>query len=327
MLPKPSRRGAAGALLARAAACAAPAHAADSYPNHPITVVVPQTAGGAADSVARVLTQVMAENLGQPLIVENRVGAGGVIGTRYVQRAPNDGYTLLFSSTSHAINAALRKNAGYDAVTDFEPIALVAQGPFVLVANPDFQAKTVPELIALAKQKPGSINFGSVGVGSFNHLLGEMLQADAGIKLTHIAYRGDADASSAVVGGQVPISFNSLAGALPLIKAGKLRALGVSTAQPSPLLPDVPPIGKFVQGYEGTSWYGVFAPRGTPKAVVEKISRAVGAALKDPAVVDRLGLAGATATYEDAPQFTQFLRSQMTLWNGVIEHAGVTVDN
>jgi tripartite-type tricarboxylate transporter receptor subunit TctC len=316
----------AAAIFASLSACIGSAHAADAYPDHPITVVVPQSAGGAADSVARVLTQRMAERLGQAIIVENRVGAGGVIGTRGVQRARNDGYTLLFSSTSHAINAALRKDAGYDAVNDFAPIALVAQGPFVLVANPQFQAQTVPELIALAKAKPHYINYGSVGVGSFNHLLGEMLNADAGIELEHIAYRGDADASTAVVGGQVPISFNSLAGALPLIKAGKLRALGVSTATPSPLLPGVPPIGQAVPGYEGTSWYGVFAPAGTPPAVVDKVSDAIRAALQDPAIAARLSSVGAEPTYENAADFKQFLQRQTGLWTQVIQRAGVTVD-
>jgi len=314
-------------LLLTASLTALSCTAQTTYPEHSITMVVPQSAGGSADSVARVLSQVMAQKLGQPIVIENRVGAGGVIGTRYVQRAAKDGYTLLFSSTSHAINAVLKKDAGYDAVKDFAPIALVAQGSFVLVSNPNFPATTVAELIDQARKQPHTIHYASVGVGSFNHLLGEMLQADTQIQIDHIAYRGDADAAAAVVGGQVPISFNSLVGVLPLLKSGKLRALGVSRATPTPLLPGVPPIGQTVPGYEGTSWEGVFAPAGTPEAVVKKLSETVRAALADPTVVARLAATGATADYQDPAAFGAFLAHQTRQWRTVIERAGVSVDN
>jgi tripartite-type tricarboxylate transporter receptor subunit TctC len=297
---------------------------ADNYPARAITAVVPQVPGGGADSVARVVLQRMASTLGQAIVVDNRVGASGIIGTRYAARAKNDGYTLLFTSTSHVINALLRKDAGYDAIRDFEPVALVAKGPFVMVANPGFAAQTTAQLIALAKKSPGTINYGSVGVGSFNHLLGVMLETEAGIKLQHVPYKGSPEAAAAVIGGQVPISFNDLASTLPLIRSGKLRALGVSTAQASPLAPEIPPISAAVPGYDATSWYAVLVPAGTPKQDVSVLATSVQKALNDPGVRKTLGLQGVQTAFGGPEQLHDFLTLQARLWGDVIKHTGLT---
>jgi tripartite-type tricarboxylate transporter receptor subunit TctC len=300
---------------------------AAGYPDHPITAIIAQAPGGGADTVGRLIMQKLSAAMGQAVIVENRAGAGGIIGTRTSAKAPADGYTLLFTSTSHVINPVLHKDAKYDAIKDFAPIALVAQGPFVLVANPGFEAKTTAELIALAKKEPGKIDYGSVGIGSFNHLLGEMLSSESGIKLQHVPYKGSAEAASAVVGGQVPLSFNSLAGALPFIKAGKLRALGVSSAKASALAPDIPPLSDAVPGFDGTSWYALMAPAGTPKPVVDKLAAEVKKILQDPEVDKLLETFGAEATYGDPAELTRFLQAQNDLWIKVIGRAGVVVDN
>ena len=245
------------------------------YPSRPITLVVPQAAGGTNDIVGRLVGQKIAEVLGASVVVDNRPGAGGNIGTQLVAKAPKDGYTLLMTiSSSQAINPALYKNPGFDPVKDFRPVGLIGAVPNVLLVNPSFPAKTLGELLALAKRKDAAYQYASAGNGTLNHLLGEMLNSMAGIQLQHVPYKGVAPAINDVLGGQLPIVFASLPSALPHIKAGKLRALAVSGDKRSPVLPDVPAIAESVPGYNGTLWIGLFAPAGVPPDVLAKLQDA-----------------------------------------------------
>ncbi|MCW5219758.1 tripartite tricarboxylate transporter substrate binding protein [Verminephrobacter aporrectodeae] len=296
-----------------------------AYPRRPIVIVVPQAPGGGVDSLARLIMPRLSIALGQPVVIENRVGAGGLIGTRYVAKAANDGYTLLFTSPSHNINAALNEKAGYDALKDFTPVALLGRGPFVLVAHPDFEAKSTAELIAMAKKNPDGIDYGSVGVGSFNHLLGEMFNTEARVKLRHVPYRGSSEAASAVVGGQIPLSFNSLPGALPFIRAGRLRALGVTTPGATPLAPDIPPLSSAVPGYEGSTWYGIVAPAGMPRPIVDKLSGEIQRMLQEPDVGKLMMQLGIQMVYGNPKDFGDLLAAQSILWRKVIKDANVTL--
>ena len=246
--------------------------AQEKYPVKPVTVIVPQAPGGANDTVARILAAKLSENVGQQFIVDNRPGAGGNIGTAAAARARPDGYTLLLTvSSAHVINPFLYKNAGFDPVKDFEPVTSVATVAYILVVNPSFPAKSVKELIDLAKAKPGDLQYASAGNGTLNHLLGEMLKTMAGIDMVHIPYKGAAASVTDVVGGRVPISFQSAPSAISFVKSGKLRVLGVANEKRVPTMPDVPAIGETLRGYGATPWYGVLAPAGTPKAVIAQL--------------------------------------------------------
>ena len=265
----------AGAALGWALSATPSALAQAAYPGHPIVMVVPQAADGTNDIVGRVVAQKLAEKLGGSAVVENKPGAGGNIGTQAVARAPKDGYTLLMTiSSSQAINPALYKAPGFDPVADFQPISLIGAVPNVLLAHPSFPAKTVPELLALAKSQPGKLQYASAGNGTLNHLLGEMLNQMAGIELQHVPYKGVAPALNDVLGGQLPLLFGSLPSTLSHIKAGRLRALAVSSPQRSPVLSDVPALAEFVPGYSGTLWIGLFAPAGVSKDIVARLQRA-----------------------------------------------------
>ncbi|MGZ5034203.1 MAG: Bug family tripartite tricarboxylate transporter substrate binding protein, partial [Usitatibacter sp.] len=254
--------GAALLMLGTAAACAA------DYPTRTITMIVPQNVGGTNDIVGRLVGQKLAEALGASIVIENRVGAGGNIGTVAAANAPKDGYTLLMTiSSTQAINPAVYKSPGFDPVRDFTPIALIGSVPNVLVVNPSFPAKTLDEFLKVVKSRPGQFQYASAGNGTLNHLLGEMLNTTAGLDLQHIPYKGVAPAINDVLGGQVPMAFASLPSVLGQLKSGRLVALGVSSPQRSPALPDVPAIAELVPGYSGTLWIGLFAPRGVPAEV------------------------------------------------------------
>jgi tripartite-type tricarboxylate transporter receptor subunit TctC len=253
-------------------AAGAPALAQSGYPSRPVVMIVPQAAGGTNDIVGRVVSQKLGEVMGASVVVENRPGAGGNIGTQLAAKANKDGHTLLMTiSSSQAINPALYKNAGFDPVKDFRPVSLIGAVPNVLLVHPSFPAKSMPELIALAKAKPGQYQYASAGNGTLNHLLGEMLNSMAGINLQHVPYKGVAPALNDVLGGQLPMLFASLPSSLAHIKAGKLRALAVSGAARSPVLPDVPTLAETVPGYNGTLWIGLFAPAGVPQDVFAKL--------------------------------------------------------
>ena len=314
-------------LTAATSALAQPA-----YPNRPIVMIVPQAAGGTNDIVGRLVSQKLGEVLGTSAVVENRPGAGGNIGTQAVARAAKDGYTLLMTiSSSQAINPALYKNAGFDPVKDFKPISLIGAVPNVLLVNPAFPAKSMAELVALAKAKPGQLQYASAGNGTLNHLLGEMLKSMAGIDLQHVPYKGVAPALNDVLGGQLPMLFASLPSALAHIKAGKLRALAVSGAARSPVLPDVPTVAETVPDYSGTLWIGLFAPAGVPPEVLARLQDGMGNALADKDLRDKLEqqgveLAGTAARPVTSEQFAMLLNEDLAKWARIVKSSGASVD-
>jgi tripartite-type tricarboxylate transporter receptor subunit TctC len=309
------------------AAGAGVAIAADPYPSKPVMMIVPQAPGGTNDIVARLIAADLSQRLGQSFIVDNRPGAGGNIGTQYAARAKPDGYTILMTiSSTQAINPALYKQIPFDPIKDFEPIGLVASVPNVLVANPAFPQKTVPELIAAAKAKPNEYRFASAGNGTLNHLLGEMLNSMAGIQLEHVPYKGVAPALNDVLGNQVPMAFASLPSALQHIKAGKLRALGVSSAKRSLVAPDIPAIGETVPGYSGDLWVGLFAVKDTPPEVIQKLSQAVQQSLADKTVREKLAAQGAEVLSATPSQFAAILKDDIVKWEKIVKASGAKVD-
>ncbi|HYF60951.1 MAG TPA: tripartite tricarboxylate transporter substrate-binding protein, partial [Burkholderiaceae bacterium] len=243
------------------------AGAQEAWPTKPVTIVVPQAAGGANDTVARAFAQRLSVALGQPVVVENRAGAGGNVGTAQVARAPRDGHVLMLTAQSaQTINPALYRNPGFDPIKDFEPVMSVATAPYLLVAHPEFPPNSLRELIAYAKSRPGRIDYASAGNGTLNHLLGVMLNQRAGLHLVHIPYRGAAAAATDVVGKQVPMTFGSFPGLIPFVKTGQLKVLGVATARRTRLAPEIPTLDETLPGLHANSWYGLFAPAGTPRA-------------------------------------------------------------
>jgi tripartite-type tricarboxylate transporter receptor subunit TctC len=303
-----------------------------SYPSRPIVMLVPQTAGGTNDIVGRLVSQKLGEVMGASVVVENRPGAGGNIGTQAAAKAPKDGHTLLMTiSSSQAINPALYKNAGFDPVKDFAPIGLIGAVPNVLLVHPSFPAKNVAELAALAKTKPNFYQYASAGNGTLNHLLGEMLGSMAGIDLQHVPYKGVAPALNDVLGGQLPMLFASLPASLAHIKAGKLRALAVSSPARSPVLPEVPTIGETVPGYSGTLWIGLFAPVGVAPEVLAQLRAGMGKALAAKDLREKLELQGVElAGAADKPvspeQFAALLNEDIAKWARIVKSSGASVD-
>ena len=322
---KLTRRNAAVLLLAGAGALTAQAQ--DAYPSKPITVVVPQAAGGANDTIARVVAARLSQLLGQSVIIDNRAGAGGNVGTAFVAKAKPDGYTLLAQADSaQVINPWLYKNTGFDPVKDFVPVAPLAHAGYVLVANPSFPANNIKELVALAKANPGKYHIASAGNGTLNHLIGEMLEKAAGIDLTHVPYKGSAAAATDVVGGQVPLSVQSLPSSISFIKAGKLKVLGVVNEKRVAALPDTPTIGETIKGFGKTPWYGLFAPAGTPPAIVAQLQAAVTKALDDKEVIDRLAGAGTEPFKGTSAQLGTLVQNDLAMWKQVVADTGAKVD-
>ncbi len=314
-----------GAALALLAACGA-AHAAD-YPTKPVTMIVPQATGGTNDVVARIVAQKLGEALGGSVVVDNRPGAGGNIGTVAAARAAKDGYTLLMTiSSAQAINPALYKAPGFDPVKDFAPVALVGAVPNVLVVHPSFPAKTLDDFLKLVKSKPGTFQYASAGNGTLNHLLGEMLKTTAGIDMQHIPYKGVAPALNDLIGGQVPIAFASLPSVLAHLKSGRLVALGVSSPKRSPALPDVPAIGEKVPGYSGTLWVGLFVPRGVPADVETRLQQAMSKALADDKTKELLVQQGVELATATPAQFATLLQEDIARWAKIVKASGATVD-
>jgi tripartite-type tricarboxylate transporter receptor subunit TctC len=290
-------------------------------------MIVPQAPGGTNDIVARLMAADLSQRLGQQFVVENRPGAGGNIGTQYAAHAQPDGYTVLMTiSSTQAINPSLYKRVPFDPVKDFEPVALVASVPNVLVTNPAFPIKSMPELIASAKAKPNEYRFASAGNGTLNHLLGEMLNAMAGIQLEHVPYKGVAPAINDVLGNQVPMAFASLPSALQHIKAGKLRALGVSSAKRSPVAPDIPAIGETVPGYSGDLWVGLFAVKGTPPEVIQKLAQAVKQSLADKTMREKLAAQGAEVLDTTPQQTAAILKDDIGKWARIVKASGAKID-
>ncbi|MEP7182332.1 MAG: tripartite tricarboxylate transporter substrate binding protein [Betaproteobacteria bacterium] len=310
-------------------AVAAPAHAqAPAYPTKPIRLVVPFPPGGATDLLARDVGQKLTEAWGQQVIVDNRPGAGGNIGTELVAKAAPDGYTLEMGTVgTHAINASLYSKLPYDHVKDFVPVILVAGVPNVLVVNPSVPANTVAELIAYAKANPGKLNFASSGSGTSIHLSGELFKVMAGVQMTHIPYKGSAPAVQDLIGGQVQLMFDNLPPSLPQIKAGKLRALAVTSATRAPALPDVPTIAEAgLPGFEASSWFGVLAPAGTPPAIIAKLNAEIAKWLATPEAKEKLSRQGANAAGGTPEDFAKHITVETAKWAKVVKESGAKVD-
>lgn len=305
---------------------AAGAFAADVYPSRPITVVVPQLAGGGSDIVTRIVAQKMSVFLKQSLVVDNRVGAGGNIGTVLAARAKPDGYTILMSGNSHVINPGLYRNAGFEPIKDFVPVALLARGTLLLVAHPSFPANSVAELIAEAKKSPGKLFYASPGNGSVNHLAMAMLEQAAGVQFNHVPYKGQPAAMTDVIAGQIPFTFTALASSLPYIEAGKLKVLAVTNEERLPVLPSTPTVAETVPGYAVTPWYGLFAPAGTPETIVGKLHQAANAALQDASVRDSLAKQGIAAAQDSREQFTALVTREVPLWAKTVKASGARLD-
>lgn len=303
------------------------ATAQEKYPSKPVTIVVPQTAGGANDAIARIIAQKLTEATGQQFIVDNKAGAGGNIGTANTVRAKPDGYTLLLTADStYVINPALYRNTGFDPLKDFEPVSTVATAGYVLVANNNFPAKNVAELIAAAKAAPGKISIASAGNGTVNHLFGEMLGKAADIKMMHVPYKGAQAAVTDLIGGQVQVSVQSLPSSISFIKGGKVKVLGVVNEKRISALPDVPTVGETVRGLGYTPWYGLFAPAGTPKAIVAQLQAEVAKVLDSTDVRDRLATVGCEPYKSTPEQFSAMIKSALPKWSKVVREAGVTLD-
>ena len=319
----------AAAVFAIAAAFA-PLSAAQpqAYPNKTITNTVPFPAGGTTDSLARILGQYMSTALGQPVVVDNRGGAGGNIGAQAAARAAPDGYTLFMGTVgTHAINATLYKKLPFDHVKDFAPLTRVAMVPNLLVAHPSQPYKTVKELIAYAKANPKKINYGSSGNGSSIHLSGALFESMAKVEMTHVPYKGSAPAVADLLGGQIAIMFDNMPSALQHVKSGKLRALGVTSAKRSAELPDVPTLAEAgVPGYEATSWFGMFAPAKTPAEVTTKLHGVIVKALNDPEVKKKISEQGAEPHPESPTEFATFIRNETAKWGKVVRDSGASVD-
>lgn len=300
---------------------------AQAWPAKPVTLVVPQAPGGTNDALGRILAQKLTERLGQTVIVDNRAGAGGNIGTAATAKAPKDGYTLLLTiSSTQAINPALYKTTGFDPVKDFDPIAPVGVVPNVLVVNPAFPARNLKEFLAEVRRKKPPYQYASAGNGSLNHLLGEMLNRAAGLSLEHVPYKGVAPAITDVIGGQVPMAFASLPSCIAHVKAGKLRALGVSSARRSPALPDVPSISEEVPGCVGDLWVGLFAVAGTPPAVVDRLATEVAAATASPDVADKFAALGAEVLRGGPAQLAAMVSEDLARWAPIVKASGAQVD-
>lgn len=314
---------AACASLALAAASAAAAE----WPSRPLAMIVPQSVGGTNDIVARIVASRLAEVLGAAVAVENRVGAGGNIGTVVAAKAPKDGHTLLMTiSSAQAINPALYKSPGFDPVKDFSPVALVGSVPNVLVVNPAFPARTLDEFLKEVRARPGRYQYASAGNGTLNHLLGEMLNSTAKLDLQHIPYKGVAPAMNDVIGGQVPMAFASLPSVLGHLKSGRLVALGTSGAQRAPALPDVPAIGERVPGYEGTLWVGLFVSRGVPADVEAKLQQAMAKVLASPETRSSLVAQGVELAAVTPAQFAALLNEDIARWAAIVKASGARVD-
>jgi tripartite-type tricarboxylate transporter receptor subunit TctC len=301
--------------------------AAQAWPAKPVRIVVPLGAGGFADVPARILAPKLGAQLGGTTFVENRPGAGSTIGADHVAKAEPDGHTLLFTATPHVISAWLYKTLQYDALKSFAPVALVASGPYVLVVHPELGVSTVAELIAAAKAQPGKIDYASSGNGSAQHLVTALFATMAGIDLSHVPYKGSGQAMQDVLGGRVRVHFAGVPNVVNHVRAGKLRALGVTGTQRWPDLPEVPTIAEAgVAGYEATLWLCLLAPAGTPDAIVNRVSAEIGKALQDPEVLQQLRNAGIAPSYLGPQVFGAVVRAEHEKWGRVVKETGATIN-
>ena len=314
------------AIAAVAAAACLGAHA-QGYPTRPVKIIVPFSPGGFTDVVARILQTQLAAAIGQPVVIENKPGAGSTIGTAEVAKARPDGYTIAMVSTTHAITPSIYKQMPYDALKDFTPVMKLAEGPYVLVVHPSLPARNVKELVALAKAEPGKIDYASSGNGSSQHLVGALFGQMAGVKLNHVPYKGSGQAMQDLVGGQVKVSFVGGPNAVPYLANGKLRALGVTTKARSADLPDIPTIDEAgVAGYDATLWLGLLAPPGTPADVLAKLREGVTKALSTPEARKLVNSAGVDVSLSSGEDFATLMKAELERWGKVVRETGATVN-
>jgi tripartite-type tricarboxylate transporter receptor subunit TctC len=313
-------------VMAMLAPIIIPAAAAEDYPARPVRLIIPFPAGGSNDVVGRLVATYLGERFGRQLVVDNRSGAGGVIGTEAVAKSPPDGYTLLLISMAHAVNPWLYK-LSYDPIRDFAPVAMLAEGTNVLAVHPSVPANSVRELIALAKEKPGELDYASAGIGTFQHLGGELFKLMAGVDMVHVPFRGGGPSMLSVVGGHTKVTFPSLAQTVPYIKSGALRALGVGSRGRIAVLPDAPTIAEAgVPGYEAINWWGVVAPAGTPRAIVDKLNGEIAAVLKSAEPQKQLANEGATPVAMTPDAFGEFMAGEMAKWGKVVKQGGIKAE-
>jgi tripartite-type tricarboxylate transporter receptor subunit TctC len=304
-----------------------PALADAAYPSKPVTIVAAYPPGGTVDLLSRVLAQKLGEDWKQTVIVENRAGASGIIGSQHVQKSAPDGYTLMVVPITHVTNSSLFSKVPYNPIDDFTPIMKLGESPLMLVVNNKFPAKNVSELLEQAKANPGKFNCGSGGNGTSQHLACELFKSMAKVQIKHVPYKGNAAAMTDVIGGQIEMLFDQMATAVPHVKGGNVRALAVSSAKRSPAMPDIPTVAESgVPGYEATAWFGLVGPAGMPKELVERINASVRKVLARPEVRKQLGDQGLELTPSSPDEFRETLKTEMVKWAAVIKQAGARVD-
>jgi tripartite-type tricarboxylate transporter receptor subunit TctC len=313
-------------LTAGAAALPTLSGAARAYPTRPVRLIVGYAAGGPTDVSARLVGQWLSERLGQQFVIENRPGAGGNVGTELVVKAPPDGYTLLLALSSNAINATLYQKLNFDFIRDIAPVASIMRQPNVMTVNPTFPAKTVPEFIAYAKAKPGKLSMASGGNGTPSHVCGELFKMMTGVDVIHVPYRGAAPALTDMMGGQVQVMFGPMIPSIEFIRAGKLRALAVTSATRSEVLPDVPTVSDFVPGYEASTWFGIVAPKKTPTDIIDRLNKEVNAGLADPKLKERFADLGATVFAGSPVDFGELIAEDTEKWGKVIKFVGIKIE-
>lgn len=295
-----------------------------AYPTKPLRLIAPSSPGSGVDIVARFFAQKLSEQVKQQVIVENRAGAGANLGAEIAAKSAPDGYTLFMGTPAHTINPSLYRRLNYDIVKDFTAISLVSTGQYVLIAHPSLPAKTVPQLIALAKAQPGQLNYGSAGPGNATHLAGELFRTMAKVNIVHVPYKGSGPALVDLVGGQVQCMFSNLTAALPHMKSGKLRAIAVTGDKRTPIVPTLPTIAESaLPGYEVSSWYGLLAPAGTSQEIISRLNTEVGRAMRAPEMKDRLAAEGADPAPGTAGEFAALLKTEIAKWSNVIRQAGI----
>jgi tripartite-type tricarboxylate transporter receptor subunit TctC len=299
---------------------------AQAYPTRPVHIIVPYLAGGLGDTLARLSGQWLSERLGQPFVIENRPGAGGNIGTETVVRAPADGYTLLWTGSPNAISATLYEKLNFDFIRDIAPVASIARLPLVMEVHPSIPAKTIPEFIAYAKANPGKLNMASGGNGTVTHVSGELFKMMTGVNIVHVPYRGGPPALTDLIAGQVQVMFDNVPTSIELIKTGKLRPLGVTTAARWEGLPDVATIGDFLPGYEASTWTGIGAPKTTPGEIVDKLNKEINAGLADSKLKARLADLGGTVMPGSPADLEKFVAEETGKWAKVVKFAGIKAE-
>ena len=314
-------------VFAVLALCGCSSAFAQSYPMKPIRMIVAYPPGGGTDIVGRMMAQKLSENLAQTVVIDNRGGAAGSIGSEIVTKSAPDGYTILMGNVApNAINVSLYAKLGYDPVRDFEPVSLVASTPNILVVHPTLAVKTVSDLIALAKAKPGTLNYPSAGLGSSSHLAGELLDSIAGVKMVHIPYKGGGPALTDLLGGQMQLMFATMPAAMPHVRSGKLRAVAVTSAKRSQAMPELPTIGETLKGYEASTWYGVLAPARTPRPIVTKLHGEIVKILGVAETRDKLLLQGFEPVGGTPAEFGAYIKSEIEKWGKVVKAAGIRAE-